>query len=279
MDYEKLISRAAAQMRPSGIRKFFDIAAEMKDCISLGVGEPDFKTPWAIRQAGIQSLEKGRTWYTSNSGLKELRQEICSYLDRRFDLHYTEDQTLVTVGGSEAIDMCIRALVEPGDEVIIPEPCFEMCIRDSNAADDHDDQGQGRQSAQSGNAQVLPVKFAGGTLVAFFLGEDDGRHHAAQRPDDAGHISRQEQGSNRGSARRQRIGDQRVGRGNQQARGRRSTVGGCAQSLVITPVSYTHLLRLGNRLRFSRPRFRVRCAPSLSPLLSGRLLYLSLIHI
>lgn len=124
MDYEKLISRAAAQMRPSGIRKFFDIAAEMKDCISLGVGEPDFKTPWAIRQAGIQSLEKGRTWYTSNSGLKELRQEICSYLDRRFDLHYTEDQTLVTVGGSEAIDMCIRALVEPGDEVIIPEPCF-----------------------------------------------------------------------------------------------------------------------------------------------------------
>lgn len=124
MEYEKLISRAAAEMRPSGIRKFFDIAAEMKDCISLGVGEPDFKTPWAIRQAGIQSLEKGRTWYTSNSGLKELRQEICRYLERRFDLHYTEDQTLVTVGGSEAIDMCIRALVEPGDEVIIPEPCF-----------------------------------------------------------------------------------------------------------------------------------------------------------
>ena len=124
MAYEKLISRAAAEMRPSGIRKFFDIAAEMKDCISLGVGEPDFKTPWAIRQAGIQSLEKGRTWYTSNSGLKELRQEICRYLERRFDLHYTEDQTLVTVGGSEAIDMCIRALVEPGDEVIIPEPCF-----------------------------------------------------------------------------------------------------------------------------------------------------------
>ena len=124
MEYEKLISRAAAEMRPSGIRKFFDIAAEMKDCISLGVGEPDFKTPWAIRQAGIQSLEKGRTWYTSNSGLKELRQEICRYLERRFDLHYTEDQTLVTVGGSEAIDMCIRALVEPGDDVIIPEPCF-----------------------------------------------------------------------------------------------------------------------------------------------------------
>ena len=128
MEYEKLISRAAAEMRPSGIRKFFDIAAEMKDCISLGVGEPDFKTPWAIRQAGIQSLEKGRTWYTSNSGLKELRQEICRYLERRFDLHYTEDQTLVTVGGSEAIDMCIRALVEPGDEVIIPEPCFVLSL-------------------------------------------------------------------------------------------------------------------------------------------------------
>lgn len=124
MEYEKLISRAAAEMRPSGIRKFFDIAAEMKDCISLGVGEPDFKTPWAIRQAGIRSLEMGRTWYTSNSGLKELRQEICRYLERRFQLHYAEDQTLVTVGGSEAIDMCIRAVVEPGDEVIIPEPCF-----------------------------------------------------------------------------------------------------------------------------------------------------------
>ncbi len=121
MEYEKLISRAAAEMRPSGIRKFFDIAAEMKDCISLGVGEPDFKTPWAIRQAGIRSLEMGRTWYTSNSGLKELRQEICRYLERRFQLHYAEDQTLVTVGGSEAIDMC---MVEPGDEVIIPEPCF-----------------------------------------------------------------------------------------------------------------------------------------------------------
>lgn len=124
MDYQSLISKAAAQMRPSGIRKFFDIAAEMDECISLGVGEPDFKTPWAIREAGIASLEKGRTWYTSNSGLKELRQEICNYQQRRFGLHYTYEQTLVTVGGSEAIDLCIRSLVNPGDEVIIPEPCF-----------------------------------------------------------------------------------------------------------------------------------------------------------
>lgn len=125
MDYDKLLSRAAVEMRPSGIRKFFDIAAEMKDCISLGVGEPDFKTPWAIRDAGIRSLERGRTFYTSNSGLMEMRIEICAYLKRRFSLKYdAATETLVTVGGSEAIDMCVRALVERGDEVIIPEPCY-----------------------------------------------------------------------------------------------------------------------------------------------------------
>lgn len=124
MNYDNMIAKAAAEMRPSGIRKFFDIAAEMDEVISLSVGEPDFKTPWVIRDAGIGSLEKGRTWYTSNAGLKELRFEICQYLQRRFDLHYEEAQTLVTVGGSEAIDMCIRALVNPGDEVIIPEPSF-----------------------------------------------------------------------------------------------------------------------------------------------------------
>lgn len=124
MDYEKITSLAAREMRPSGIRKFFDIASEMKDCISLGVGEPDFKTPWAIREAGITSLQKGRTWYTSNAGLMELREEIGVYLNRRFDLHYSAQETLVTVGGSEAIDLCIRAIVNPGDEVIIPEPCF-----------------------------------------------------------------------------------------------------------------------------------------------------------
>lgn len=124
MEYDSLIARAAAEMRPSGIRKFFDIAAEMKDCISLGVGEPDFKTPWTIREAGIDSLQKGHTWYTSNAGLAELRKEICTYLKRRFDMDYELAETLVTVGGSEAIDMCIRALVNPGDEVLIPEPCF-----------------------------------------------------------------------------------------------------------------------------------------------------------
>ncbi|MEG1075320.1 MAG: aminotransferase class I/II-fold pyridoxal phosphate-dependent enzyme, partial [Ruthenibacterium sp.] len=124
MDYQNLLSAAAKEMRPSGIRKFFDIAAEMDDCISLGVGEPDFKTPWAIRDAGITSLEKGRTWYTSNAGLKPLRAEICTYLARRFDLHYDLTETLVTVGGSEAIDVMIRAVVNPGDEVLIPEPCY-----------------------------------------------------------------------------------------------------------------------------------------------------------
>jgi aminotransferase len=124
MNYDNVLSAAAVGMRPSGIRKFFDIAAEMDDVISLSVGEPDFKTPWAVRDAGIHSLEKGSTWYTSNAGMKELRAEICTYLKRRFDLHYQSQQTLVTVGGSEAIDMCIRALVNPGDEVIIPEPCF-----------------------------------------------------------------------------------------------------------------------------------------------------------
>lgn len=125
MDYERLIAPAAAAMRPSGIRKFFDLAAEMKDCISLGVGEPDFKTPWRIRDAGIHSLQKGRTTYTANAGMKELRQEIAAYMNRRFGLRYNpEGEVLVTVGGSEAIDMCIRSLVAPGDEVIIPEPCF-----------------------------------------------------------------------------------------------------------------------------------------------------------
>ncbi|MEG2021057.1 MAG: aminotransferase class I/II-fold pyridoxal phosphate-dependent enzyme [Oscillospiraceae bacterium] len=125
MDYERHLSQKAKEMRPSGIRKFFDIAADMKDCISLGVGEPDFKTPWVIREAGINSLEKGRTFYTSNSGLKEMRYEMCEYLNRRFGLNYDYvKETIVTVGGSEAIDMCIRALVNPGDEVIIPEPCY-----------------------------------------------------------------------------------------------------------------------------------------------------------
>ena len=124
MNYDELLAPAAKAMRPSGIRKFFDLAADMPHCISLGVGEPDFKTPWSVRDAGIRSLELGRTKYTANSGLKELRGEICNYLQRRFDLHYKEENVLVTVGGSEAIDLTIRAVVQPGDEAIIPEPCF-----------------------------------------------------------------------------------------------------------------------------------------------------------
>ena len=124
MNYDELLSPAAKQMRPSGIRKFFDLAADMPHCISLGVGEPDFKTPWSVRDAGIRSLEQGRTKYTANAGLKELRAEVCNYLARRFELKYEPQNILVTVGGSEAIDLAIRALVKPGDEVIIPEPCF-----------------------------------------------------------------------------------------------------------------------------------------------------------
>ncbi len=119
------LSDVCVAIKPSGIRKFFDIASEMKDVISLGVGEPDFDTPQHIRDAGIYSLEKGRTFYTSNSGLSELRMEICNYMKRRFDLDYDyQDEVLITVGGSEAIDIAIRAMVNPGEEVIIPQPCF-----------------------------------------------------------------------------------------------------------------------------------------------------------
>lgn len=125
LDYESLLSRKAQDIHPSGIRKYFDLVEQMDDVISLGVGEPDFPTPWHVRSAGIYSLEKGRTHYTSNDGLIELREEICRYLNRRFGLTYApKGETVVTVGGSEAIDMAIRTLVEPGDEVIIPEPSF-----------------------------------------------------------------------------------------------------------------------------------------------------------
>ena len=125
MDYGSLLSRCAQDLKPSGIRKFFDLAATMEGVISLGVGEPDFKTPYAIRRAGIESLEKGRTFYTANAGLAELRRQIAAYLERRFGLSYDgEKEVLVTVGGSEAIDLCVRACLNPGDEVLIPEPCF-----------------------------------------------------------------------------------------------------------------------------------------------------------
>ena len=125
MDYKQILSQRIQEVPPSGIRKYFDIMAEMDDAISLGVGEPDFQTPWHIRDAGIYSLEKGFTKYTPNAGLSDLRRAICRYLKRRFDLEYQPiGQTLVTVGGSEGLDLAFRCLLEPGDEVIIPTPSF-----------------------------------------------------------------------------------------------------------------------------------------------------------
>lgn len=123
------MSNTVKEIKPSGIRKFFDVVSEMKDAISLGVGEPDFDTPWHIREEGIYSLEKGRTFYTSNAGLKELRVEICNYLQRRLGLEYHfNDEIIVTVGGSEAIDLAIRAMIDPGDEVLVPQPSFVSYI-------------------------------------------------------------------------------------------------------------------------------------------------------
>ena len=125
MNYDSILSERVKQVQPSGIRKFFDLLNEMTDAISLGVGEPDFVTPWHIRDAGIYSLEKGYTKYTSNAGMLSLRREIAAYLERRFQLRYSyTDQMIVTVGGSEGIDMAMRALLDPGDEVIIPVPSF-----------------------------------------------------------------------------------------------------------------------------------------------------------
>ena len=129
IDYGKILNKTVTEIRPSGIRKFFDIAATMDDVISLSVGEPDFPTPWSIRKAGIESLQKGKTKYTSNWGIVKLREEISNYMKRKLDLTYCpENEILVTVGGSEAIDACIRAVIAPGDEVIIPQPsyvCYE----------------------------------------------------------------------------------------------------------------------------------------------------------
>ena len=133
MDYSKVINPTVAEIKPSGIRKFFDIAATMDGVISLGVGEPDFRTPWQIRKAGINSLEKGRTKYTSNWGMAQLRSAVSDYVKRKYSLDYKPDEEiLITVGGSEAIDACIRALVSPGNEVIIPQPsyvCYEPITR------------------------------------------------------------------------------------------------------------------------------------------------------
>ncbi len=124
-DYSKVLSKTVIDIKPSGIRKFFDLLGDRKDVISLTVGEPDFMTPYHILSVGIESLERGRTYYTSNDGIMELRTEICNYLNRRFGLTYNpKTETIVTVGGSEAIDLGVRALIEPGDEVIIPQPAF-----------------------------------------------------------------------------------------------------------------------------------------------------------
>ena len=125
INYDKYLNDHIKTVKPSGIRKFFDIANEMDDVISLSIGEPDFQTPWHIRDEGIKSLEKGKTWYSPNRGFMELRQEIANYYERRFGIPYDyKNQTLVTVGGSEAIDLAFRTLVQQGDEVIIPEPSF-----------------------------------------------------------------------------------------------------------------------------------------------------------
>ena len=133
IDYEKVLSPTVCELKPSGIRRFFDLAAEMQDVISLGVGEPDFSTPWHIRNEGIESLRKGKTWYTANAGLAELKTEIASYVKRKYNAEYDpKGEVLVTVGGSEAIDLTVRALVSAGDEVIIPQPsfvCYEPITR------------------------------------------------------------------------------------------------------------------------------------------------------
>lgn len=131
INYDKILTNTIKHIQPSGIRKFFDVAATMKDAISLGVGEPDFVTPWVVREAGIYSLEKGRTYYTANAGLIELRQEIAEYNKRKYGIEYdAKNEILVTVGGSEAIDLMIRCTVNPGDEVLIVEPsfvCYKPC--------------------------------------------------------------------------------------------------------------------------------------------------------
>lgn len=125
IDYGKVLSKTVVETPKSGIRKFFDLMSTMTDVVGLTVGEPDFQTPWHIREAGIQSLEKGKTYYTANAGLMELRAEISNYMARRFNISYKpESEVIVTVGGSEAIDISLRAIIEPGDEVIVPTPSF-----------------------------------------------------------------------------------------------------------------------------------------------------------
>ena len=118
------VNKRAASLKPSGIRKFFDIVSEMKDAISLGVGEPDFVTPWNIRDSAVRSIKRGYTQYTGNRGLPELRKNICRYLEERFSVKYSPEHTIVTVGASEAIDLVLRAVCDPGDEILVPSPCY-----------------------------------------------------------------------------------------------------------------------------------------------------------
>ena len=132
IDHSLMLSETLKDIKPSGIRKFFDLLADMGDVTALTVGQPDFVTPWHIREAAIVSLERGQTYYTSNSGLPELRLEVTRYMKRRFDLNYDPTEVLITVGGSEAIDVAVRSLVNPGDEVIVPMPsfvCYEPIVR------------------------------------------------------------------------------------------------------------------------------------------------------
>lgn len=148
MNFDNIVSDTVKQIQPSGIRKFFDLASQMEGVISLGVGEPDFVTPWSIREAAIYAIESGKTYYTANMGLLELRVEICKYLERRFDVHYKpKSDVIVTVGGSEAIDIAMRAIINPGDEVIVLEPSYV--------------------------AYTPSVQLAGGTVVPIRLVEDN----------------------------------------------------------------------------------------------------------
>ncbi|MFQ8952619.1 MAG: aminotransferase class I/II-fold pyridoxal phosphate-dependent enzyme [Oscillospiraceae bacterium] len=146
IDYSRVINPTVAEIKPSGIRKFFDIASTMDDVISLGVGEPDFQTPWQIRKAGINSLEKGHTKYTANRGIAQLRSAVADFVSRKYSLTYKpESEILITVGGSEAIDACIRAAVAPGDEVN-PQPSF-VCRTDNTACGRNacDNRNKGRE--------------------------------------------------------------------------------------------------------------------------------------
>ncbi len=172
MDYGKLLSPVVQEVKPSGIRKFFDIASTMKDVISLGVGEPDFPTPWEIRKAGILSLEAGRTRYTANRGLEQLREEISRWMARKYGVEYDPaTEILVTVGGSEAIDGTVRAVVCPGDEVIIPQPsyvCYEPLVRmaggvpvilETTAEDDFKVTPEMLRGALSGRTKLLILPY------------------------------------------------------------------------------------------------------------------------